>query len=328
MGESKAASLFADIDYRSLAKNIVEKRQKEGLGLREAAAQSGVSYSTLNRLERGTAKPDIDTLKSVLSWLGLSPSVLLMGQQPIRAHLRAAKNLSSEAASALADAARAAQSRFYKAKAENEDEVESRARSVRRRRPLVRREALAASFRRNIGYELDRPLDPFDLQVQGVKVARLGDVPDLSWETRNALLDFFYQSWSAITLPTNDREDEWLIVLNPNHSPERQRATLMEEYCHVLLGHELTNLTHVEGQTFRDYHAQNERDAYSLGAAILVPREPLVARVRRGENAETIAKFFGVSRQLVEYRIKMTGAWYEYKLQQDVRTKTQPSPGR
>ena len=64
-----------------------------------------------------------------------------------------------------------------------------------------------------------------------------------------------------------------------------------------------------------------EKDAYALGAAILSPRDPLAERIQRGESAELIAQHFGVSHQLVEYRIKVTGAWYECQLLQHVKTK-------
>jgi Zn-dependent peptidase ImmA (M78 family) len=93
----------------------------------------------------------------------------------------------------------------------------------------------------------------------------------------------------------------------------------MEEICHVLLGHHLTTISHVEGQTFRDYNRDQETDAYGLGAATLVPKGELLSRVKRGESAELIARHFGVSDELVQYRIKVTGAWYEYKLQQHVK---------
>jgi len=110
-------------------------------------------------------------------------------------------------------------------------------------------------------------------------------------------------------------------VLNSAHTKERKRATLMEEICHILLGHNLSTLAHIEGQTFRDYNKEQETDAFGLGAAILVPKPALLNRVKRGQPADSIAKDFAVSKELIEYRIKMTGAWYEYKLLQDVRTK-------
>ena len=47
-----------------LAGLIKAKRKQLGVGLREAAVESGVSASTLSRLERGAATtlPDVDTL--------------------------------------------------------------------------------------------------------------------------------------------------------------------------------------------------------------------------------------------------------------------------
>ena len=93
----------------------------------------------------------------------------------------------------------------------------------------------------------------------------------------------------------------------------------MEEICHILLGHQLTALSHVEGQTFRDYNRDQEQDAYGSGAAILIPRTTLIRRIENGELAETIAKHLGVSQELIEYRIKITGAWYQYKLRQHVK---------
>src|SRR2546428_12563321 len=94
-----------ELDYALLGKKIAEKRNATGVGLREAAEQcGGISYSTLSRFERGTARPDLETLKRVVAWLGIPPSSLFMGIQPIRAHLRARKNLVSEVAAALADA--------------------------------------------------------------------------------------------------------------------------------------------------------------------------------------------------------------------------------
>src|SRR2546422_6949735 len=90
-----------EIDYRLLGKKISERREAQAIGLREAAEQSGISYSTLSRLERGTARPDLETAKRLIAWLDISPSSLFMGAQPIRAHLRAPKNLASPVAAAI-----------------------------------------------------------------------------------------------------------------------------------------------------------------------------------------------------------------------------------
>ena len=63
----------------------------------------------------------------------------------------------------------------------------------------------------------------------------------------------------------------------------------------------------------RDYNKSDEEEAYAVGAAALVPFAALRRAVLAGHTAEQIARRFGVSRQLVEYRIKVTHLWAEYK---------------
>jgi transcriptional regulator with XRE-family HTH domain len=98
---------------------IKAKRRKEGLGLRSAAEASGVSPSTLSRLERGISPslPDTETLTKISNWLGVSLEDILVQNKPnktsedpalstveaIEIYLRADKNLTPETAKALSD---------------------------------------------------------------------------------------------------------------------------------------------------------------------------------------------------------------------------------
>jgi transcriptional regulator with XRE-family HTH domain len=319
--DNRLTDVAGRLDRSLLAQQIQAKRDQDGLTLRDAAQQSGVSYSTLSRLERAAAHPDVETLNHVLAWLGLPFSRLVPGSEPVRAHLRAPRNLVPGVAAALAEVAQSAQAH---SNAERHASGEGSVReALRPYRPMgaSTREARAINFRRAIGWALDEPLNPFALEVTGVRTLYLNDIPGISEETHRILVGSGKSLWSAMTLPTNDDESAWLIVLNPTHAIERQRATLMEELCHILLGHQLTTLSHLEGQTFRDYDKDQEKDAYGLGTAILVPRNPLLRRIGRGDPVEVIAHHFGVSQPLIEYRIKVTGAWYQYKLRQHVKAK-------
>jgi transcriptional regulator with XRE-family HTH domain len=319
----KANSDRVQVDYQALGKRISAKRVTEGLALREAAERCGVSYSTLSRLERGVASPDFETLQQVLAWLDIPPSSLFMGAQPIRAHLRAQKNLASPVAEALAEVARVAQAQYYQSVPDECGDATASARTDRPRSKLRRalREEFAVRLRKSINYDIETPLDPFDLEVTGVQVKRLDEVAGIPREVLRLLLASHRSAWSAVTLPIDDAESAWIIILNSAHTMERQRATLMEEICHILLGHNLTTISHIEGQSFRDYNSQQENDAYGLGAAILVPKTALLRRIERCESAPEIAKHFGVSQKLVEYRIKVTSAWYQYQLRQHVKTR-------
>ena len=95
-------------------------------------------------------------------------------------------------------------------------------------------------------------------------------------------------------------------------------ATLMEEISHVFLGHKPSRLAietrDKQGNTLaRDYNAEVEEEAYSTGAAALVPYAGLKRFVELGRTSAEIARHYKVSRALVEYRIKISRLWDAYK---------------
>jgi Zn-dependent peptidase ImmA (M78 family) len=92
----------------------------------------------------------------------------------------------------------------------------------------------------------------------------------------------------------------------------------MEEISHVFLGHQPTKLKIVredeQGRTVsRDYRKADEDAAYGTGAAALVPFMALRKFVLEGQTSLQIARHFRVSRELVEYRLKVTRLWNTYK---------------
>jgi Zn-dependent peptidase ImmA (M78 family) len=98
----------------------------------------------------------------------------------------------------------------------------------------------------------------------------------------------------------------------------RTNATLMEEISHVFLGHQPSRLKVVaqdeRGRTLsRDYRKADEEEAYAVGAAALVPFSALRRAVLNGQASDEIARYFKVSRDLVEYRLKVTRLWQTYR---------------
>ncbi len=92
----------------------------------------------------------------------------------------------------------------------------------------------------------------------------------------------------------------------------------MEEISHVFLGHKPSRLKVVaeteNGQTIsREYRKADEEQAYATGAAALVPFSALRKFVLNGQTSQEIAKHFRVSRDLVEYRLKVTRLWRMYQ---------------
>ena len=165
----------------------------------------------------------------------------------------------------------------------------------------------------------DDPLDPFELAYFArLMVISFEQIQGLSEETREHLLGQGSDAWSGGTcsrpLPNGWR----LVILNPKHGAARNNATLMEEVCHVFLGHKANRLHIVaedkNGKTVsRDYNEEDEEAAYAVGAAALVPFAALKRFVARGRTSREIAQHFNVSRDLVEYRIKVSRLWAEYK---------------
>lgn len=164
-------------------------------------------------------------------------------------------------------------------------------------------ELKAAQIRLFAGLKPDEPLDAFRLaQAVNLRVVTLDEVKGLSEQAQTALRKPNRQ-WSGITLPPLP-DGSRVVVLNPKQSRARQAATLMEEVCHVLLGHDHTNIS-AESESGRNYQAEIEEEAYAVGAAALVPHTTLVAKLESGQSLKQIAAFFGVSQSLIRYRVKV-----------------------
>jgi IrrE N-terminal-like domain len=165
----------------------------------------------------------------------------------------------------------------------------------------------------------DAPLNPFDLaRFANLFVVDIDRIRDLSSQSRELLLGTASEAWSGGACSKPLPDGRRIVVLNPNHGAARTNATLMEEICHVFLGHQPNRLAVIaaekNGKTLaRDYRKLDEEAAYAIGAAALVPFAALRRAVLDGKSAADVARHFRVSRDLVEYRLKVTRLWRTYK---------------
>lgn len=166
----------------------------------------------------------------------------------------------------------------------------------------------------------DDRLNPFKLaRYAKLTVVRFSEIEHLlSEETKAELTESGKNAWSGGASSQRLPDGSKLIILNPTHGANRQNATLMEEISHVFLGHQPSRLAIAavdrSGKPMaRDYRPEVEEEAYGVGAAALVPYTALRRFVRRGETSRQIARHFAVSRDLVEFRLKVTKLWDEYK---------------
>jgi len=117
------------IDTDQLAKYIQWKMGEQDLSLRQAAHKAKVSPATLSRiLKKGKKRPqpDVDTLARIVRWVNVPIEKIIEtasgnraeGQtggntlEAIQVHLRADKNLSAEAAHAIAELVKVAYAQF------------------------------------------------------------------------------------------------------------------------------------------------------------------------------------------------------------------------
>ncbi len=125
------------VNTEELGRAVRRKREQLSASLRDVADATGVSASTLSRIENGTGKPDADNIARLTTWLDV-PMERIMGSRPgegedakavvyfprestpeiVEAHLRADRNLTSETASALSELFRVAYAQFSRTEPE------------------------------------------------------------------------------------------------------------------------------------------------------------------------------------------------------------------
>ena len=117
------------VNVLELGKHLKRRRLGERMSLRAVARETGVSASTLSRIENGSGVPDADTLARLARWLDIplerivttraGESLDAVVYYPdnstpdiVEAHLRADRNLTPETARALSELFRVAYKQF------------------------------------------------------------------------------------------------------------------------------------------------------------------------------------------------------------------------
>lgn len=138
--------------------------------------------------------------------------------------------------------------------------------------------------------------------------------------------------WSGGSFPEPLPDGSRLCILNPMHSLRRNKATLMEEIVHVYRNHKPTRVGIIADiLESREYHADQEKEAYGIGAAALIPWSSFFPLLNSGKTVQELAEHFEVTTKLIEYRIKITGGYRIYRARQQllksaVKLSSPPSP--
>ena len=174
-------------------------------------------------------------------------------------------------------------------------------------------EQLALSVRRDMGLAPNAPLPPRDLAEHlGVRILVPDEVPGLPKTVLDQLLRHDPSGWSAVSCSANGHA---LIIHNPQHSPGRQNSDLAHELAHIILEHEPSKMVLSQDGTMvlRSFDEKQEEEANWLGWCLLLPRVALAHAVKTRLPRAVVAQRWGVSEQLVEFRIRMTGVRREYR---------------
>lgn len=166
--------------------------------------------------------------------------------------------------------------------------------------------------RLNLG-ELDL-LDPYELaRDMGLLLLPFSDIQNLPHESAQQLLVHDPRGWSAIAFGRPG--GGMTVVLNPTHADERRRASLMEEVAHVHLKHHPSYLTKTGiNMASRNFDAQQEAEAYWVGAAALAPISQLEYAKANGMGLRDLAAHCVVSEELARFRCNMTGVKLDGKV--------------
>ena len=165
-------------------------------------------------------------------------------------------------------------------------------------------ERIARGVRSEMGLNAAKSVAPEDLaSLLGIEV-RAGDelVPR---ERFRELERIQPDSFSACTLrPSPERV---VVVYNPLSTRARRSSDLAHELAHILLDHELSRLERLGDVTFFSCDAIQEEEAGWLSGCLLLPRALLLAEIQRGASAKEIAKKYGLSEPMAQYRLNVTG---------------------
>lgn len=167
-------------------------------------------------------------------------------------------------------------------------------------------EEMSKSLRAELRLGAAEPLTPN--QLASYLDVSIWPVTDLGLENKDLkqLLVVDGDSWSAITVSFAGRD---AIVTNPRHRKGRFSSDVMHELAHLLLGHEPTKVYVVGGAdlALREYDQPKEREADWLAGALLLPRGALLAIAHRNLDDKTVSREYGVSRQMLRFRLNVTG---------------------
>jgi Zn-dependent peptidase ImmA (M78 family) len=168
---------------------------------------------------------------------------------------------------------------------------------------------LAIELRQELGIERHKPLCPKKLASHLlIPICPLSEFGEQIPEAVRYFQEIDLKTFSAVTVFDKHKR---LIVYNDAHSVHRQAADLSHELSHAILDHRPDVVFNIWG--CRNFNKEYEDQANWLGPTLLIPNEAALHIVRANMDKHEAAKHYGVSLQIVNMRLNLSGALKRYK---------------
>ncbi|HET8579439.1 MAG TPA: ImmA/IrrE family metallo-endopeptidase [Nitrospiraceae bacterium] len=175
-------------------------------------------------------------------------------------------------------------------------------------------ENVAIQLRRELGLTPTDPLDPKALAKHlGIEVWAAEEVPGLHPNYLAVLLREDPVGWSAVTVSVETVD---VIIFNSALPRERRVSDLAHELAHILIRHEPGRLDVTEDGLFMlsTHNRKQENEATWLAGTLLLPRPALIRIGWEGMELRTAAKQYGVSVEMLRYRLNRTDVNEAFKV--------------
>lgn len=168
-------------------------------------------------------------------------------------------------------------------------------------------EQISKRYRKELGLTQQEAL-PYEVFAKhmGIRIWVPADVPELTDKSIRQLTVLDDSDWSAVTIQDAGKT---VIVVNSTHSERRLANDVTHEISHIILDHQKARLEVSEGGDWwlKAYESDQEEEADWLAAALLLPRDGLMACYRKTQDYEELACIYEVSVELVRMRVNRTG---------------------
>ena len=167
---------------------------------------------------------------------------------------------------------------------------------------------IAIGLRHQMGLPDEAPIDLNALAAKlGFPIVPISTFADVSPEQVAQLVEGDTGAFSASLIQLNPGS---IILVNDGHKFRRRNSNIAHEIAHALLAHAPQTFDHLGGRSF---NKDIEDEANCLAGHILIPNAAAMKIVRSGCTEDAACNRYGVSLEMLRYRLNTSGARIRHK---------------